>query len=69
MERKSLEVEFMDHQKLSSADGSVTAVDSVGEDIQETKVVYRGWKVMPFIIGNAKYYQLPCSINFLLLNV
>ena len=55
MERKSLEVESMDHQKLSSAvyDGSVTAVDSVKEDVQETKVVYRGWKVMPYIIGNA----------------
>ncbi|CAF2036994.1 protein NRT1/ PTR FAMILY 2.11 [Brassica rapa] len=60
MERKSLEVESMDHQKLSSAvyDGSVTAVDSVKEDVQETKVVYRGWKVMPYIIGNETFEKL-----------
>uniref|UniRef100_M4F485 Major facilitator superfamily (MFS) profile domain-containing protein n=1 Tax=Brassica campestris TaxID=3711 RepID=M4F485_BRACM len=50
----------MDHQKLSSAvyDGSVTAVDSVKEDVQETKVVYRGWKVMPYIIGNETFEKL-----------
>ncbi|KAF8112590.1 hypothetical protein N665_0063s0076 [Sinapis alba] len=56
MERKPLEVESTDHQKPSSAvyDGSVTAVDSV----EETKVVYRGWKVMPFIIGNETFEKL-----------
>ena len=54
MERNPLEVESTDHQKPSSAvyDGSATAVDSVEEEVQETKLVYRGWKVMPFIIGN-----------------
>ncbi|CAH8392810.1 unnamed protein product [Eruca vesicaria subsp. sativa] len=60
MERKPLEVESTDHQKLSSAvyDGSVTAVDSIEEEVQETKVVYRGWKVMPFIIGNETFEKL-----------
>ena len=48
-------------------DGSVTAVDSVKEDVQETKVVYRGWKVMPFIIGNAIILSFTV-LNFLLLN-
>ncbi|KAG2240013.1 hypothetical protein Bca4012_067669 [Brassica carinata] len=54
MERKPLEVESTDHQKLSSAvyDGPVE------EDVQETKVVYRGWKVMPFIIGNETFEKL-----------
>jgi hypothetical protein len=56
MERKPLELESTDnHQNPSSAvyGGSVTAVDSVEEDVQnQKKVVYRGWKVMPFIIGN-----------------
>ncbi|CAL9244624.1 unnamed protein product [Arabidopsis halleri] len=62
MERKPLEVESTDnHQNLSSAvyDGSVTAVDSVEEDVQnQKKVVYRGWKVMPFIIGNETFEKL-----------
>ncbi|KAG2301198.1 hypothetical protein Bca52824_029849 [Brassica carinata] len=60
MERKPLEVESTDHQKPSSAvyDGSATAVDSVQEEVQETKVVYRGWKVMPFIIGNETFEKL-----------
>nr|QKF54838.1 GTR2-type glucosinolate transporter [Brassica nigra] len=54
MERKPLEVESTDHQKLSSAvyDGPVE------EDVQETKVVYRGWEVMPFIIGNETFEKL-----------
>nr|AQZ59924.1 GTR2B1 [Brassica juncea] len=60
MERKPLEVESTDHQKPSSAvyDGSVPAVDSVEEVVEETKVVYRGWKVMPFIIGNETFEKL-----------
>ncbi|KAJ0231352.1 Protein NRT1/ PTR FAMILY 2.11 [Hirschfeldia incana] len=60
MERKPLEVESTDHQKPSSAvyDGSVTAVDSVEEEVEQTKVVYRGWKVMPFIIGNETFEKL-----------
>ena len=63
MERKPLEVESTDHQKPPSAvyDGSVMAVDSVEEEVEETKVVYRGWKVMPFIIGNAFFFS---SDNF-----
>ena len=58
MERKPLEVESTDHQKPPSAvyDGSVMAVDSVEEEVGETKVVYRGWKVMPFIIGNTNFF-------------
>ncbi|CAN8264623.1 unnamed protein product [Cochlearia groenlandica] len=48
----------MNLQKTSSAvfddGGSVLAVDSV----EETKVVYRGWKVMPFIIGNETFEKL-----------
>ncbi|CAG7871409.1 protein NRT1/ PTR FAMILY 2.11 [Brassica rapa] len=60
MERKPLEVESTDHQKPPSAvyDGSVMAVDSVEEEVEETKVVYRGWKVMPFIIGNETFEKL-----------
>ncbi|KAF3515258.1 hypothetical protein F2Q69_00005124 [Brassica cretica] len=60
MERKPLEVESTDHQKPPSAvyDGSVMAVDSVEEEVGETKVVYRGWKVMPFIIGNETFEKL-----------
>ncbi|KAG2326944.1 hypothetical protein Bca4012_035852 [Brassica carinata] len=60
MERKPLEVESTDHQKPSSAvyDGSVPAVDSAEEVVEETKVVYRGWKVMPFIIGNETFEKL-----------
>ncbi|KAL0862889.1 hypothetical protein Bca101_042007 [Brassica carinata] len=60
MERKPLEVESTDHQKPSSAvyDGSAPAVDSVEEVVEETKVVYRGWKVMPFIIGNETFEKL-----------
>ncbi|XP_013620384.1 PREDICTED: protein NRT1/ PTR FAMILY 2.11-like [Brassica oleracea var. oleracea] len=60
MERNPLEVESTDHQKPSSAvyDGSATAVDSVEEEVQETKLVYRGWKVMPFIIGNETFEKL-----------
>ncbi|KAJ4897408.1 Protein NRT1/ PTR FAMILY 2.11 [Raphanus sativus] len=60
MERKPLEVESTDHQQPSSAlyDGSVPAVDSVEEEVKETKVVYRGWKVMPFIIGNETFEKL-----------
>nr|QWJ73383.1 glucosinolate transporter 2 [Isatis tinctoria] len=60
MERKPLEVESTDHQKPSSAvfDGSVTAVGSVEEEVDETKTVYRGWKVMPFIIGNETFEKL-----------
>ena len=66
MERKPLEVESTDHQKPSSAvyDGSATAVDSVEEEVQETKLVYRGWKVMPFIIGNAYVFKHIKNINF-----
>jgi dipeptide/tripeptide permease len=62
MERKPLELESTDnHQNPSSAvyGGSVTAVDSVEEDVQnQKKVVYRGWKVMPFIIGNETFEKL-----------
>uniref|UniRef100_A0A1J3H1Q4 Protein NRT1/ PTR FAMILY 2.11 n=1 Tax=Noccaea caerulescens TaxID=107243 RepID=A0A1J3H1Q4_NOCCA len=61
MERKPLEVESTDHhQKPSSAvyGGPVTAVDSVEDEAQEPKVVFRGWKVMPFIIGNETFEKL-----------
>ncbi|KAG2293304.1 hypothetical protein Bca52824_039973 [Brassica carinata] len=59
MERKPLEVESTDHQSPSAVyDGSVMAVDSVEEEVGETKVVYRGWKVMPFIIGNETFEKL-----------
>lgn len=60
MEKKTLEVESTDNQQNPSSavyGGSVTAVDSVEEDVQnQKKVVYRGWKVMPFIIGNANFF-------------
>ncbi|CAH2043805.1 unnamed protein product [Thlaspi arvense] len=60
MERQPLELESTDHQKPSPAvyGGSVTTVDSVEEEVQEKKVVYRGWKVMPFIIGNETFEKL-----------
>lgn len=52
MERKPLEVESTEPSSAVYG-GSVTAAVSVEDDVHEEKVVYRGWKVMPFIIGNA----------------
>ena len=53
MERKPFDVETTeDHKAYSSVDGGGSdSVDSF-EDEQK-KLVYRGWKVMPYIIGNA----------------
>lgn len=69
MERKPLEVESTDnHQSPSSAvyGGSVTAVDPVEEDVQnQEKLVYRGWKVMPFIIGNTNLIIYPSFFSLI----
>ena len=61
MERKPFDVETTeDHKPYSSVDGGGSdSVDSF-EDEQK-KLVYRGWKVMPFIIGNAFFFS---SDNF-----
>jgi len=48
MERKPLEVE------PSTTTTNTDVVDSFEEE--QRKIVYRGWKVMPFIIGNAPFY-------------
>ncbi|XP_010444119.1 PREDICTED: protein NRT1/ PTR FAMILY 2.11 [Camelina sativa] len=60
MERKHLEVESKDQNPSSAVyGGSATAVDSADEDVQnQKKVVFRGWKVMPFIIGNETFEKL-----------
>ncbi|XP_010550650.1 PREDICTED: protein NRT1/ PTR FAMILY 2.11-like [Tarenaya hassleriana] len=50
MERKALEVET--NHKPSDGNGG-----SAAEELPE-KVVYRGWKVMPFIIGNETFEKL-----------
>ncbi|VVB17782.1 unnamed protein product [Arabis nemorensis] len=57
MERKPLEVESTEPSSAVYG-GSVTAVVSVEDDVHEEKVVYRGWKVMPFIIGNETFEKL-----------
>ena len=64
MERKPFDVETTeDHKAYSSVDGGGSdSVDSF-EDEQK-KLVYRGWKVMPFIIGNAFFFS---SDNFFFL--
>ena len=54
MERKPFEVETTeDHKPYSDGGGSnlTSTVDSSGDE--QKKLVYRGWKVMPYIIGNA----------------
>nr|UNA06851.1 glucosinolate transporter-2 [Lepidium campestre] len=55
MERNTLEVESTDPSSAVYG-GSATAVDQEVRD--EKKVVYRGWKVMPFIIGNETFEKL-----------
>ena len=59
MERKPFEVETTktdeDQKPYSAVDGGGSdSVDSFDED--QKKLVYRGWKVMPFIIGNAFFF-------------
>ncbi|XP_013621918.1 PREDICTED: protein NRT1/ PTR FAMILY 2.10-like [Brassica oleracea var. oleracea] len=58
MERKPFDVETTeDHKPYSSVDGGGSdSVDSF-EDEQK-KLVYRGWKVMPFIIGNETFEKI-----------
>ncbi|KAJ4890388.1 Protein NRT1/ PTR FAMILY 2.10 [Raphanus sativus] len=61
MERKPFEVETMktdeDQKPYSAVDGGGSdSVDSFDED--QKKLVYRGWKVMPFIIGNETFEKL-----------
>ncbi|KAL0677986.1 hypothetical protein Bca4012_005967 [Brassica carinata] len=58
MERKPFDVETTeDHKAYSSVDGGGSdSVDSF-EDEQK-KLVYRGWKVMPFIIGNETFEKI-----------
>ena len=61
MERKPFEVETTktdeDQKPYSAVDGGGSdSVDSFDED--QKKLVYRGWKVMPFIIGNAFFFSL-----------
>ncbi|CAN8268249.1 unnamed protein product [Cochlearia groenlandica] len=60
-ERKPLEVETTtDHKPYSAVDGGgsdlISTVDSFDDD--QTKLVYRGWKVMPFIIGNETFEKI-----------
>ena len=67
MERKPFEVETTksdeDQKPYSAVDGGGSdSVDSFDED--QKKLVYRGWKVMPFIIGNA-YFLLYSDTPFL----
>lgn len=64
MERKPLEVE------PSTTTTTYSAVDGGGSDgltskvdDEQRKIVYRGWKVMPFIIGNA-FFFLPIQTAF-----
>lgn len=59
MERKPLEVE-----PSTTAVNTYSAVDGGGSDgvtskvdDEQRKIVYRGWKVMPFIIGNAFFFS------------
>ncbi|KAG2327952.1 hypothetical protein Bca4012_036987 [Brassica carinata] len=58
MERKPFDVETTeDHKPYSSVvDGGSDSVDSF--DDEQTKLVYRGWKVMPFIIGNETFEKI-----------
>ncbi|XP_019102279.1 PREDICTED: protein NRT1/ PTR FAMILY 2.10-like [Camelina sativa] len=57
MERKPLEVETTTTNHHSAVDDvTSTTVDSFEED--QKKLVYRGWKVMPFIIGNETFEKL-----------
>uniref|UniRef100_A0A1J3JN10 Protein NRT1/ PTR FAMILY 2.10 n=1 Tax=Noccaea caerulescens TaxID=107243 RepID=A0A1J3JN10_NOCCA len=62
MERKPFEVETAtdDHKPYSAVDGRgsdvTSTVDSFEED--QEKLVYRGWKVMPFIIGNETFEKI-----------
>ncbi|XP_002862589.2 protein NRT1/ PTR FAMILY 2.10, partial [Arabidopsis lyrata subsp. lyrata] len=60
MERKPLEVE-----PSTTAVNTYSAVDGGGSDgvtskvdDEQRKIVYRGWKVMPFIIGNETFEKL-----------
>nr|QWJ73382.1 glucosinolate transporter 1 [Isatis tinctoria] len=64
MERKPFEVERTttteDHKPYSAVDGGgsdlTSTVDSF--DDEQKKLVYRGWKVMPFIIGNETFEKI-----------
>nr|BAJ34570.1 unnamed protein product [Eutrema halophilum] len=67
MERKPFEVETTttttateDHKPYSAVDGGgsdlTSTVDSF--DDEQKKLVYRGWKVMPFIIGNETFEKI-----------
>ncbi|KAJ4895625.1 Protein NRT1/ PTR FAMILY 2.10 [Raphanus sativus] len=58
MERKPFDVETTeDHKPYSSVDGGGSdSVDSFDQD--QKKLVYRGWKVMPFIIGNETFEKI-----------
>nr|QKF54835.1 GTR1-type glucosinolate transporter [Brassica nigra] len=61
MERKPFEVETTktdeDKKPYSAVDGGDSdSVDSFDED--QEKLVYRGWKVMPFIIGNETFEKI-----------
>ncbi|KAG2247673.1 hypothetical protein Bca52824_087301 [Brassica carinata] len=59
MERKPFEVETTeDHKPYSDGGGSdlTSTVDSSGDE--QKKLVYRGWKVMPYIIGNETFEKI-----------
>ncbi|CAH2064964.1 unnamed protein product [Thlaspi arvense] len=63
MERKPFEVETTEnHKPYSTVDGGGVGsdlrspVDSF--DDEQKKLVYRGWKVMPFIIGNETFEKI-----------
>ncbi|CAH8350725.1 unnamed protein product [Eruca vesicaria subsp. sativa] len=55
MERKPFEVETTeDHKPYSAVDDS----DSDSSDDKQEKLIYRGWKVMPYIIGNETFEKI-----------
>lgn len=63
MERKPFEVETAtkteeDHKPYAGVDDGGCDVTSTVDSFEEEqkKLVYRGWKVMPFIIGNAFFF-------------
>ncbi|KAF8088957.1 hypothetical protein N665_0523s0003 [Sinapis alba] len=61
MERKPFEVEAIEnHKSYSTFNGGgsdlMSTVDS--SDDEQKKLVYRGWKVMPYIIGNETFEKI-----------
>nr|UNA06850.1 glucosinolate transporter-1 [Lepidium campestre] len=59
MERNPLEVETNSYSAVDDGAASnhvISAVDSI--DDQQKKLVYRGWKVMPFIIVNETFEKI-----------